>query len=155
MPKLGVISDTHNYLDPKVLTIFEGVDHIIHAGDIGMPSIILQLENLAPVTAVIGNTDDPGLRYRQTELVEFAERKFLVHHIVNPRAPDENLRDRIAREKPNVVVFGHTHKPFCETIDGILYFNPGYTGKSRFGMERSVAVIHCDSKEIRPQYFSL
>jgi len=155
MPKIGVISDTHNYLDPKVLTIFEGVEHILHAGDIGMPAIILQLENIAPVTAVIGNTDDPGLHYRQTEIVEIAGRKFLLHHIVNPRSLEEDLRRRISRERPNVVVFGHTHKPFCETIDGILYFNPGYTGKSRFGMERTVAILHCDEKEMRTEYFSL
>jgi predicted phosphodiesterase len=64
MAKLAVISDTHNYLDPKVLTLFEGVEHIVHAGDIGMPWLILQLENIAPVTAVMGNTDAAGLRFR-------------------------------------------------------------------------------------------
>jgi len=155
MPKLGVISDTHNYLDPKVLTLFEGVEHILHAGDIGMPWLILQLENIAPVTAVLGNTDEPGLRFRQTEVTEFAERKFLIHHIVNPRALDDDLSRRITREKPRVVVFGHTHKPFCETIDGILYFNPGYAGKSRFGMERTVAILHCENDTLRTQYLSL
>jgi putative phosphoesterase len=155
MTKLGVISDTHNYLDPKVLTIFEGVEHIFHGGDIGMPALILELENIAPVTAVMGNTDDPGLRFRQTEIVEVAQRKFLLHHIVNPRDLDDSLRRRIAREKPHVVIFGHTHKPFCETIGGVLYFNPGYAGKSRFGMERTVAILHCDGQQIRPEYISL
>jgi putative phosphoesterase len=155
MTKLGVISDTHNYLDPKVLTIFEGVEHIFHGGDIGMPALILELENIAPVTAVMGNTDDPGLRFRQTEIVEVAQREFLLHHIVNPRDLDDSLRRRIAREKPHVVIFGHTHKPFCETIGGVLYFNPGYAGKSRFGMERTVAILHCDGQQIRPEYISL
>jgi len=155
MPKLGIISDTHNFLDPKVLALFEGVEHILHAGDIGMPSLILQLENISPVTAVIGNTDEAGLRFRPTEIVEAAQRKFLVHHIVNPRALDEDLHRRITREKPDVVVFGHTHKPFCESIGGIFYFNPGYAGKSRFGMERSVAILHCDEQQIRPEYFPL
>ena len=155
MTKLGVISDTHNYLDPKVLTIFEGVEHIFHGGDIGMPALILELENIAPVTAVMGNTDDPGLRFRQTEIVEVAQREFLLHHIVNPRDLDDSLRRRIAREKPHVVIFGHTHKPFCENIGGVLYFNPGYAGKSRFGMERTVAILHCDGQQIRPEYISL
>jgi hypothetical protein len=155
MTKIGVISDTHNHLDPKVLALLDGVEHILHAGDIGMPAIILQLEHIAPVTAVMGNTDDPGLRYRQTEIVELAGRKFLLHHIVNPRALEESLKGAIVRQKPDVVVYGHTHKPLCETIDGILYFNPGYAGKSRFGMERTVAILHCNDKEIRPQYFPL
>jgi predicted phosphodiesterase len=52
-------------------------------------------------------------------------------------------------------VFGHTHKPFCERIDGTLFFNPGYAGRSRFGMERSVAILHCEGKEIRTEYFKL
>jgi predicted phosphodiesterase len=80
--KIGVISDTHGYLDPRVEKIFAGVNHILHAGDIGFASIILELQFIAPVTAVLGNTDgDPG--FRLTEVVALAEKKFLVHHIVN------------------------------------------------------------------------
>jgi putative phosphoesterase len=153
--KIGVISDTHNFLDPRVPKLFAGVQHILHGGDIGLPWLIHELEAIAPVTAVLGNTDDAGLSFRQTEVVELAARKFLVHHIVNPQALDDSIERRITRERPSVVVFGHTHKPFCDTINGTLYFNPGYAGKSRFGMERSVAIIHCDGKEIRHQYFSL
>ena len=125
MLRIGVISDTHNYLDPKALTIFEGVEHILHAGDIGMPAIILQLESIAPVTAVMGNTDDPGLRYRQTEIIELAGRKFLLHHIINPKAIEEGLHRRIAREKPDVVVFGHTHLAEMVTLPEGLYVNSG------------------------------
>ena len=155
MPRIGVISDTHNFLDPKILPLFAGVDHILHAGDIGQPWLILQLEDVAPVTAVSGNTDDPGFHYNQTEVVELADRKFLLHHIVNPHEPDESLQRRITRERPSVVVFGHTHKPFCETIGSTLFFNPGYAGKSRFGMERSIAILHCTAKEIRPEFVPL
>ncbi len=155
MVRIGVISDTHNFFDPKIPGFFEGVDHILHGGDIGNPSIILQLEAIAPVTAVLGNTDDSAIRFRETEVVEIDGRKFLVHHIVNPRALAEPLQERIGREQPEVVIFGHTHKPFRETLDGILYFNPGYAGQSRFGMERSVAILRCDSKGIEPRYLSL
>ena len=153
--KIGVISDTHNFLDPKVLKLFAGVDHILHGGDIGLPWIIMELESIAPVTAVLGNTDEGGLQYREMELIELAGRKFLVHHIVNPRALADPLKSRIARGKPDVVVFGHTHKPFSETIAGTFYFNPGYAGSSRFGMERSIAILHCDAKNIRPEYLRL
>jgi len=155
MFRIGIISDTHNYLDPQVLTLFEGVDHILHGGDIGMPWLILELQAIAPTTAVLGNTDQAGLRFRETEVVELDNRKFLVHHIVNPHAPEDRIKSRIQRERPDVVVFGHTHKPFNQMIGHTLYFNPGYAGKSRFGMERSVAILHCDEKEIRPEFLKL
>jgi len=155
MLKVGVISDTHNHFDPRIPQLFAGVDHILHGGDIGLPSIVLALEQIAPVTAVAGNTDDPGFHYRIAEVVELAGRKFLVQHIVNPQALDDTLKTRIARARADVVVFGHTHKPFSEIIDGIRFFNPGYAGKSRFGMERSVAILHCSEKGIRAEYVPL
>ena len=153
--KVAVISDTHNHLDPRVPKLFSGVDHILHGGDIGQPAILLGLEQIAPVTAVLGNTDDPGFHYRPTEVVEVAGRRFLVHHILNPHALTDPLRERIARERPDAVVFGHTHRPFCERIGGTLFFNPGYAGKPRFGMERSVAILHCGERKIRAEYLPL
>jgi putative phosphoesterase len=88
-------------------------------------------------------------------VVELAGRKFLVHHIVNPHRSPTRSGARIARERPDVVVFGHTHKPFSETIGGTRFFNPGYAGKSRFGLERSVAILHCGDKGIRTEYLKL
>ena len=152
--KIGVISDTHNYLDPRVSDLFSEVEHILHAGDIGDTSIISELESIAPVTAVYGNTDD-GLPFKETEIVELAARKFLVHHIVNPDSPGERVQERIARARPQVVVFGHTHQTFCQTIGGALYFNPGSAGKPRFGQGRTVAILHCTDKAIRPEFISL
>jgi putative phosphoesterase len=154
MLRIGVISDTHNFLDPKVPELFAGVDHILHGGDIGQARLILRLEELAPVTAVLGNTDS-GLQFRETEIAELDGRKFFIHHIVNPHALDEVLERRFEREKPAVVVFGHTHKPFSETIGSTLFFNPGYAGKSRFGMPRSVAILHCTAKGIRAEFIPL
>jgi putative phosphoesterase len=153
--RIGVISDTHNHLDPRIPHLFAGVDHILHGGDIGLPAIILALEQIAPVTAVAGNTDDPGFHYRLTELVKLTGRKFLVQHIVNPHALADPLKARIARERPDVVVFGHTHKPFSEIIGETRFFNPGYASKSRFGLERSVAILHCGEKGIRAEYLPL
>jgi|ERR1051326_6609077 putative phosphoesterase len=152
--QIGIISDTHNYFDPKIPELFSGVDHILHAGDVGTSSIIFQLEQVAPVTAVLGNTDS-FLELNQTEIVMLAEKKFLLHHIVNPHEPAEPLKARISRERPDVVVFGHTHKPFSEKIDGTFYFNPGYAGKSRFGMERTLAIMCVDQKGIRPEFLNL
>lgn len=155
MFRIGVISDTHNFLDPEVVRLFAGMDHILHGGDIGLPWLILELEAIAPVTAVLGNTDDPGLAFKQTEVVELATRKFLLHHIVNPHELAGPIKQRIARERPSVVIFGHTHKPFCERKGGTLFFNPGYAGKSRFGLQRSVAILHCDGHDLRPQFLEL
>jgi len=152
--KIGVISDTHGFLDPKVTEIFTGVDHILHAGDIGNDSIIVELEAIAPVTAVLGNTDSSPT-FRITEVVTLADRKFLVHHIVNPHALKEELELRVAREKPDVVVFGHTHNVFCETIGGVLFFNPGSAGKPRFGRGRTAAILHCGGGGIRPEFLAL
>jgi len=153
--RIGVISDTHNYLDPRIPHLFAGVDLILHGGDIGMPAIILALEQIATVTAVAGNTDDPGFQYPQTDVVELGGRRFLVQHIVNPHSLTDPIRTRIARERPDVVVFGHTHKPFSESIGGTRFFNPGYAGKSRFGLERSVAILHCGDHGIRAEYLKL
>jgi putative phosphoesterase len=152
--KIGVISDTHGHFDRKIPKLFAGVDHILHGGDIGFASIILELEDIAPVTAVLGN-NDLGLDFNETEVVELGGRKFLVHHIVDVRNPSETVKRRVIRENPDVVVFGHSHKPFCETINRTLYFNPGYAGKARFNLERSVAILHCDDAGITAEYFTL
>ena len=97
--KIGVISDTHGFLDPRVFELFTGVSHILHAGDIGPDALIAELETIAPVTAVIGNTDSSSL-FQLTETATLAGRKFLVHHIVDPYALREELRLRVARECP-------------------------------------------------------
>jgi uncharacterized protein len=153
--KIGVISDTHNFFDPKIPELFAGVDHILHAGDIGAAAIAHQLGQIAPVTVVVGNSDH-FLPFNETEVVELAGRKYLVHHIVpHPRALAEPLRTRVAHERPDVVVFGHTHKPFCQIYDGILFFNPGYAGHPRSGAERSLAILRWDHGAIRPKYLPL
>jgi hypothetical protein len=152
--KIGVISDTHGFLDPRVEKIFAGMDHILHAGDLGYASIVLELEFIAPVTAVLGNTDG-GLAFKETEVIELARKKFLIHHIVNPWALSEKVEARIKHDRPDAVVFGHTHKKFCETVDEILFFNPGYSGKPKFGAERSVAILHCDENGIRHEFINL
>lgn len=152
--KIGVISDTHGWLDPRVEKIFAGVDHILHAGDIGYASIILELQFIAPVTAVLGNTDS-DLGYRLTEVVELAQKKFLVHHIVSPRALSETVALRIGREHPHAVVFGHTHQKFAETVNGVLFFNPGYAGKPKPGAERSVAILTLENGGLRHEFIPL
>jgi putative phosphoesterase len=153
--KIGVISDTHNFFDPKLPALLNGVEHILHAGDIGQPRLLWELERIAPVTAVLGNTDEPGFHYRPTEVVTLGEFKFLVHHIVNPDQLPEGIGDRIAREQPDVVVFGHTHRPFSRQIGQTLFFNPGYAGHQRFALPRTLGVLHCSKDHIRAEHLAL
>lgn len=152
--KIGIISDTHGFLDPRIATLFKGVEHILHAGDIGNPIIELELKFIAPVTMVLGNTDH-GLPFKETEVVTLAGRKFLLHHIVNPRALSDGLKARLRRDQPDAVVFGHTHKQFAETVDGFFFFNPGYAGKPKFGAERSVALVDLDGPDLRHEFIPL
>lgn len=153
--KIGVISDTHDFLDPKILELFKGVQHILHGGDVGLPWVLAELESVAPVTAVSGNTDDPALRYAPTKIVELGGHKFFIQHIVHPQDREERREHLSAGQHPDAVIFGHTHKHFCETLDGVLYLNPGYAGRPKLGLERSIAILHCGEEALRVEHLGL
>ena len=140
MFRLGLISDTHGFLDARVARLLAGVNHIVHAGDVGSTDIIRKLEAIAPVTVVTGNCDS-GLPYREIEVVQTGERKVIVQHIVDPRKLDLALQRRIDCEHPDAVVFGHTHRAFTQRVGKVLFVNPGYAGKPRFTLPRSIAVL--------------
>jgi putative phosphoesterase len=126
---IGVISDTHGYLDPQVLTEFAGVQHIIHAGDIMDAATLEALAAIAPVTAVAGNMDDGKLGKLPREVcLELDGIRLVVGH------KRKRLQKRMALgkvdclgvgEDPDLVVFGHDHLPAAEWVDGVLYLNPG------------------------------
>jgi len=127
--RIGVISDTHGYLDPLVASVFAGVQHIIHAGDIMDPTTLEALEAIAPVTAVAGNMDGGKLGKLPREVAgEAGGVRFVVGH------KRKRLIKRLAMGKvdglppkspPDLVVFGHDHLPAVEWIDGTVYLNPG------------------------------
>ncbi len=154
--KLGLISDTHNYLDPRVPKIFAGVDHILHAGDVGQPMLLVELEQIAPVIAVLGNTDEGlGLALRLTETIELGGKRFLLHHIVTPGAGPSFIPGPASAAVPEVVMFGHTHKPFAQQFGRTLFFNPGYAGRQRFDLERSVALMEIGPDGITHRFVQL
>lgn len=148
---LGVISDTHGYLDLAVPPLFAGVEHILHAGDVGPARLITELEQIAPVTAVLGNTDS-FLNLRETEIVELAGRRILVHHIVDPEDPDALVKWHRERVHPDLIVFGHTHRPFWGKAGARQFLNPGYAGKPRFDLPRSVALLRCEDGEFSVEF---
>ena len=151
---IGLIADTHNHFDPRLPEWLHGVDHILHAGDIGQPRVLMELEAIAPVTAVLGNNDsDPTLR--ETEVVELGGRRLLVHHIFFPPSPTEALARRIAAAQPDVVVTGHTHQRHCQTIGGRLFINPGYAGAPRPGLVRSLGLLRLNAAAMQVEFRDL
>lgn len=153
--KIGLISDTHGYLDPAVPRIFADVEHILHGGDVGPYSILHQLEQIAPVTAVFGNTDGPELGLREVEAVELQGVKFLLKHIVNISPVDSEVVARAQRCSARVVLFGHTHRPFQSRVGDLLFLNPGYAGRQRFDLKRSVAILQVEEGDLRVKFVDL
>lgn len=131
---IGLISDTHGLLRNEVYRVFERVDAIIHAGDVGDPSILTELEVIAPVHAVFGNVDGLELRERAREAVELewlGHRIAVVHgHQWGSPRPDDLLT---AYPDFAVIVYGHTHQPKVERRQSTLLVNPGSAGQQRFG----------------------
>jgi uncharacterized protein len=144
--RVGIISDTHGLLRPEAVEQLAGVDHIIHAGDIGHPDVISGLRKIAPVTAVRGNIDrgEWAAGYPQTELVKLGGRFFYVLHNLA-----ELDLDPVAAGI-DVVVSGHSHQPRNETVDGVIYLNPGSAGPRRFSLPIALATIELSRDAIRP-----
>jgi putative phosphoesterase len=135
IPELGVVSDTHGLLRREVLPLLEGVEHIVHAGDVGGADILEQLSAIAPVTAVRGNTDgDPfGRSLPMTEVVHFHGHDIYLLHILEDLDLDPEAAGMSA------VVYGHTHRPLVEDRGGVLFVNPGSCGPRRFSLPVTVA----------------
>ncbi|RME92548.1 MAG: metallophosphoesterase, partial [Verrucomicrobia bacterium] len=137
--RLGLIADTHGRLPPQVAAVFAGVDQILHAGDVGGLRVIAELERLAPVTVVQGNTD--VYPWPEEELVELDGLRLWMRHIVDPWAFDPALRRDLGRWRPDLVVFGHTHQPADLVREGVRFINPGSPTKPRGDSPPSVAVL--------------
>ena len=127
--RIGVISDTHGYLDPVVPELFAGVDHIIHAGDIIDADTLAELEKIAPVTAVSGNLDAGKLAKLPREVAgEAAGVTFVVGHKrkrLLKRLDQGKIDGYSAASRPDLVVYGHDHVPALEWLDGCLILDPG------------------------------
>jgi putative phosphoesterase len=129
---VGVISDTHGLVRPEALAALAGVEHIVHAGDIGGDAVLDHLRAIAPVTAVRGN-NDKGSPFPETAMIELGGRTIYVLHELG--ALDVEPRSAGI----DVVVSGHSHKPVHETRDGVLYLNPGSAGPRRFKLPIALA----------------
>jgi putative phosphoesterase len=139
--KIGVISDTHGKFDGAVVRLFKDVDLIIHAGDIGKAEVVTLLEQIAPVLAVEGNNDTPGL-YPPERIERLAGRTILVRHIFGElHQMGKKERDEVERLAPDLVIFGHSHRPYRATLGKTILFNPGSAGPRRFSLPRTVGLL--------------
>ena len=155
--RIGVIADTHGLFDPAVRRHFTGVDRILHAGDIGDRSVIEQLEQIAPVTAVSGNVDDDEQSGFPSEaVIELAGLRIAIRHILYKGGKlTKDGRAFWDRERPDICVFGHTHQPKVEWFGKSLLFNPGSAGVKRFSLPRGIGVITVERGSIEPMLITL
>lgn len=139
--KVGIISDTHGLLRPQVFPVFAGVEHILHAGDVGPADLLAELEAIAPVTVVWGNTDGWEVRGRVPEVarVELGGVSVVVLHGMQLGSPTA-AKAAAAYPEAELVVFGHSHRPVIERVGGVLAVNPGSAGPRRFRDPVTVAL---------------
>jgi uncharacterized protein len=154
--RIGVIADTHGVFDPAIRRHFRGVDHILHAGDIGDQSVIEQLKQIAPVTAVSGNVDDEEQSGFPSEaIIKLAGRRIAIRHILYEGGKlTKDGRAFLDRERPDICVFGHTHQPKKEWLGDMLLFNPGSAGPKRFKLLRGLGLLRLRGAEIKPRLIS-
>ncbi len=156
--KIGLVSDTHGYLDPQLSALLDGVDSILHAGDVGSRLVLDGLGRIADVRAVRGNVDPEKLNLPPLLKVRFCNVQIEVLHQL-PVSQEElnNWGDGSTLEKltlerqdrflgsfdpaTKVVVFGHSHSPCLVTVGHRLFFNPGSCGKRRFTLPRCFGLL--------------
>ncbi len=170
--KLAVLSDTHGYVDPRLKELLEGVDGILHAGDVGSKEVLDELRALAPVHAVRGNVDAPELKLPpsltgtfdgvqvevlhtlpvpQSELAHWADGALLGR--MQPERRDAFLK--MFGDATRVVVFGHSHQPCLLTLSHTLFFNPGSCGPKRFSLPRVAGFLEIFPRGVRGSLVSL
>jgi hypothetical protein len=150
--KIGVVSDTHGLLRPEVAPALEGVERILHLGDVGKASILDELGKIAPVTAIRGNVDREGAcgNLPETDVVLIENRYIYMLHDLKTLHLDP------AAAKFAAVLSGHTHVPNFHTRKGVLYFNPGSCGPRRFELPVTVGLLQVNAEgELRAEIVTL
>jgi putative phosphoesterase len=142
--RVGVLSDTHGQIRRELYSLFSGVEYLLHAGDIGSPETLRDLEKIAPVCAVLGNTDNflkfPNLS--ETAFFETARSRLYITHNCSQLDMDPNATD------VNGIICGHTHVPSVEHHKNVLFLNPGSAGPRRFDLPVSIAILEIQGTEI-------
>lgn len=152
--KIGVISDTHiplasPFLPKEVISGLKGMDFILHAGDLVDSSVLSELKKIAPTYAVRGNMDSKDLLHLLPGRLIMPVGKFkigLFHGFGSPSKLVELLKEEFKNEKLDAIIFGHSHYPFNEVQDGILFFNPGSPTDKVFSPYNSFGILDISDK---------
>ena len=158
MKKIGIISDTHNYLDEQVFEYFKNVDEIWHAGDIGTSMITDKLKNFKPLRVVFGNIDGHELRAQFPEdlIFKIDDCKIFITHIAGAVGVyNQRVREIIKQEKPNILVCGHSHilKIMRDEKFNLLHINPGAAGVH--GFHKMKTILRFEIENGKPQKMEL
>ena len=147
---IGVISDTHGLLRPEVPKVFEGVNLILHAGDIGNPEVLTGLAGIAPVIAIRGNNDHGAWAkaIREVETIPAGAVTIYMIHDLKAMGPS-------SKQRFHVIISGHSHKPSIERRDGVLFLNPGSAGPRRFKLPISVAKLRIQGSRANAELIEL
>jgi putative phosphoesterase len=164
--KIGVVSDTHGFFDPRLVEVLEGVEVILHGGDVGSLAVLDELRQIATVHAVQGNVDPPALGLPLSFTRRFDGVQIEMRHILP--VPQSQLEGWARGSAPSkvrgsgrdvflksfdpitrVVIFGHSHEPCPLVIGGKLFFNPGSAGKKRFSLPRCCGLLDISSGRIK------
>ncbi|MBD0383086.1 metallophosphoesterase family protein [Paenibacillus sedimenti] len=158
--RIGIISDTHlsdrvEKLPDVLVQGLQGVELILHAGDWVSPRVIELVEQIAPCEGVAGNNDGPDIidRFGHKKLLTLGEYRIgLIHGDGYRKTTEERAREAFQAQQPDIVIFGHSHIPFQQTIDGVLMFNPGSPTDKRRQPRYSYGIIELGEK-IRAEHF--
>ena len=170
--RIGVVSDTHGYLDPHLPPLLQGVDEILHAGDVGSQLVLDQLRVLAPTRAVRGNADAALLNLPPALTRWYADVEIhMLHELPKPQsvlrewvqgvphegkpAPHYRRFLQSLPESCQVVIFGHSHEPCALILDGKLFLNPGSAGKKRFSLPRCFGILEISASGVRATFLGL
>lgn len=151
MLKIGVISDTHipnraKGLPQFVFQVFDGVDFILHAGDLLSEDVITELEAIAPTYAVAGNNDDYKIytKYGTRRIIEAGGKRIGLTHGCGRQKTYLSAYTEFYEDNVDCIVFGHSYIPYNEIINGVLLFNPGSPTDRRFQPMYSLGLLYFD-----------
>jgi uncharacterized protein len=170
--QIGVVSDTHGFVDPRLVELLAGTEAILHGGDVGSEEVLDELQKIAPVLAVRGNVDSGSLKLPPTLKRTFEGLQVEIHHeLPVPQGELEHWADgallgkmqperreaflKSFDEASRVVVFGHSHQPCLVTLGHTLFFNPGSAGTKRFSLPRCFGLLEIFPRGVRGSIVSL
>jgi len=155
--RVGIVADTHGLADPGLPRALDGCTLVLHAGDVGGPAVLEALGRLGRVVAVRGNGDvGPfGEALPEWSVVELGALRALVVHEAVPARPGPALARVLARERPDLVVHGHSHRPGCARDGARLFLNPGSAGPRRFSLPRTAARLEVAGRRVRVEWLDL